>query len=138
MINLFKGEHAWLSNMWPAQVMFEGELYASVEHAYQASKTLDAAMRKEIQKASDGYKAKKIARFINVRLDMKEKRLEIMHHLVLDKFARNEELRTKLLATDDQELIEGNNWNDTYWGVCGGEGQNNLGKILMKVREELR
>src|SRR5437868_11939780 len=137
MINSFKGENAWLSNMWPATVMFEGEVYSSAEHAYQASKTLDAEMRKEIAKAPDGYKAKKIGRFVNVRPDMKEKRLEIMHHIVLDKFARNLELMNKLLATGDQELVEGNNWNDTYWGRCSDIGENHLGKILMQVRSEL-
>jgi predicted NAD-dependent protein-ADP-ribosyltransferase YbiA (DUF1768 family) len=43
-----------------------------------------------------------------------------------------------LLATDDEELVEGNWWNDTFWGVCRGDGENNLGKIIMKVRDELR
>ena len=40
--------------------------------------------------------------------------------------------------TNNEELIEGNTWNDTYWGVCNGRGQNHLGKILMKVRSLLK
>jgi len=48
------------------------------------------------------------------------------------------ELKAKLLATGDAELIEGNHWGDIVWGVCRGKGENRLGKILMKVREELR
>ena len=45
------------------------------------------------------------------------------------------ELREKLLATGDEELIEGNWWNDKFWGVCKGEGCNMLGLILMEVRD---
>ena len=48
------------------------------------------------------------------------------------------ELRTKLLETDDAELIEGNTWGDTYWGTCSGIGQNHLGKLLMKTRFKIR
>ena len=45
----------------------------------------------------------------------------------------------KLLAeTGEQELVEYNPWHDTYWGVCDGVGQNKLGKLLMKVRGELK
>ena len=42
-----------------------------------------------------------------------------------------------LLATDDMEIIEGNVWGDTFWGVCDGKGENNLGKVLMEVRQHL-
>ena len=54
------------------------------------------------------------------------------------KFSTNESLKKRLLETGDEELIEGNTWNDTYWGVCKGVGLNKLGEILMRVREELK
>ena len=47
-------------------------------------------------------------------------------------------LRAKLLATGDAELIEGNYWHDTFWGMCNGKGENHLGRLLMEVRSELR
>lgn len=52
----------------------------------------------------------------------------------------SEELREMLIATGERELVEGNVWNDTFWGVSlrTGKGQNQLGKILMEVREELK
>lgn len=46
--------------------------------------------------------------------------------------------QAKLLATRDRMLIEGNDWGDTFWGMVDGEGENNLGKILMRVREEIK
>ena len=53
------------------------------------------------------------------------------------------ELKEMLLATGDEELIEGTWWHDQFWVVCyfdqhKGEGQNHLGKLLMKIREELK
>jgi predicted NAD-dependent protein-ADP-ribosyltransferase YbiA (DUF1768 family) len=61
-----------------------------------------------------------------------------MTMVVRAKFTQNRILADKLIATGDTELIEGNNWRDYFWGMCNGKGKNNLGKILMKVREELR
>ena len=60
-----------------------------------------------------------------------------MYLICRAKFFQNEDLGQKLMNTGDAVLIEGNYWGDRYWGVCNGEGQNKLGKILMKIREEL-
>ena len=49
----------------------------------------------------------------------------------------NPDLKEKLLATGNEELVEGNWWGDQYWGICDGIGKNKLGKLLMKVRKEL-
>ena len=61
-----------------------------------------------------------------------------MHDIVYAKFSQNPILRQKLINTQDMILIENNTWNDTFWGVCNGVGENHLGKILMEVREELK
>ena len=61
-----------------------------------------------------------------------------MEECVRFKFTHHTELRDALLATADVELIEGNTWGDRIWGVYQGEGENHLGKILMKIRSELR
>ena len=61
-----------------------------------------------------------------------------MLRFLRDKFKPGSELAGKLLNTGDAELVEGNHWGDRYWGVCDGEGQNKLGKLLMQVRGELR
>ena len=63
-----------------------------------------------------------------------------MEEIVREKFRQNEELAKMLLATGDRILEEGNSWNDTFWGVSikTRKGKNNLGIILMKVRDELK
>jgi hypothetical protein len=50
---------------------------------------------------------------------------------------QNPRMRDALIGTNGVKLIEENEWNDTFWGVCNGRGQNHLGKLLMQVRSEL-
>lgn len=66
-----------------------------------------------------------------------EVKLHIMEHFVHLKFFVDRVLGCSLIATGNAQLIEGNTWNDKFWGVCDGEGENHLGKILMKVRDDL-
>lgn len=60
-----------------------------------------------------------------------------MKNLLQIKFSEDP-YKTKLICTYPQSLVEGNTWNDTYWGVCNGIGDNNLGKLLMQVRDQLQ
>jgi ribA/ribD-fused uncharacterized protein len=84
-----------------------------------------------------GREAKKFGRKVKLRDDWNDVRLQIMGEVVLTKFVVNKDLRDKLIATGQRELIEGNTWHDTFWGVCNGKGGNHLGKILMEVRSML-
>jgi len=135
MINSFRGKNRFLSNFWPAPVTLDGVEYPSTENAYQAAKTLDLECRKVFETCSSGD-AKKLGRQLTVRDDWKNISLGIMLDLNRQKF-QDEELKAKLKATGDQELVEGNTWGDTFWGVCNGVGENHLGKILMQVRKEV-
>ena len=136
-IESFSGEYKFLSNFYQCVVSLDGDTYPSVEHAYQAAKTLDPEERRVIRTTPQSNLAKKLGQYIAIRPDWEDVKLWIMSDLVWQKFSNNKELKDKLLATDSVELIEGNWWNDTYWGICKGVGQNNLGKILMAVRYEL-
>lgn len=139
VIGSFVGEYRFLSNFWPALVSLDGEVYLSVEGAYQASKTDDRQIREKIRGCSPAL-AKRLGRAVKKHGDESisiEGRLAVMRDLVSQKFA-TEPLRSKLLETGDAELIEGNRWGDRFWGVYGGTGENHLGKILMRVRGELR
>jgi hypothetical protein len=133
-ITSFSEENRFLSNFYPCTIEIEGIEYPSVEHAYQAAKTLNIAEREEIALLTAGQ-AKRRGYRVTLRDDWESIKLRIMEDLIRQKF--NERvLREKLKATGDAELIEGNDWEDKFWGVCDGEGENWLGKILMKVRSE--
>lgn len=134
-IDNFFGKYRFLSNFYYSKVEFDGKEYPTIEHAYQASKTLDKWKRELIKSQLSPGRAKRMGTKLSLRKDWEEVRIEIMTDLVRQKFTNNELLKQKLIATGDQELIEGNRWGDTFWGVCNGVGENHLGKILMKLRE---
>lgn len=137
MINKFHGEYRWLSNFWPCTIRFNGEIYPSVEHAFQAAKSQDPVVRKEIAQAPSPGSAKRMGRRVQLRPGWDSMKQGVMLALLLVKF-QDPELQAKLLATGDEELVEGNTWGDTYWGCCNGVGENKLGKALMQVRKILR
>lgn len=136
-IDEFKGEYWFLSNFYPAQVQLNGVYYPTVEHAYQAAKTRDPKERKLILKQKTPGRAKRAGRKIIRRKDWKSIKVVTMEYLVWQKFKNNERLARKLLDTGNAQLIEGNTWKDTFWGVYNGQGKNKLGKILMEVRSKL-
>lgn len=134
VIDSFSDEFHFLSNFYYVQVYWEGIKYPSSEAAYQASKSLDPVVRKRFKHYGPGL-AKKQGRAIQVRDDWDSVKVDIMKGICRAKFDGDADLRERLLLTGDIELIEGNYWGDTFWGVCGGVGENMLGKILMEIRE---
>ncbi len=135
-IEKFQKEYRFLSNFQPARVVFEHAVYPSVENAYQAAKTTNLVLRVAFQTTYTAGQAKRSGRELFLRSDWEEIKLDVMLELLRQKY-KNEPLRTRLLQTCDQELIESNTWNDTFWGVCRGIGKNHLGKLTMKVRQEI-
>ncbi len=136
VIDQFRGEFHWLSNFYSCPVPFEGLTFSNSEAAFQAAKSLDMKERVKFVDLAAGQ-SKKLGRRVELRPDWEEVKIDIMRQVLKSKFTQNLELREKLVATGDTELIEGNNWNDTFWGVCRGKGRNHLGKLLMEVRAEL-
>lgn len=137
MIGKFSGKNRWLSNFWPAEVELDGMLYSSVEHAYQAAKTLNMEDRALFQGITAGV-AKSLGKKLVVRDDWNEVKIAVMTHLNLQKYQNHPELAANLIATGDQQLVEGNTWGDVFWGVCNGVGENHLGKILMEIRKNIQ
>ena len=138
MITSFSGAYRWLSNFWPVAITREdGITYPSSEHAYVAAKVTALSTRRWIASIETAGQVKRAGRTLALRDDWEQvKRAEMLSILRL-KF-QDRELADKLRATGDVELIEGNTWGDTYWGVCHGVGENNLGKLLMQIRSEIR
>lgn len=135
-IESFSGDYRFLSNFWPAEVMFQNIKFPSVEHAYQAAKSKDGDVWLEFSTLPTAGVAKRFGRNIEIREDWNSIRLNVMFKLLEQKFA-HPELKELLLATSGCELIEGNNWGDTFWGVCKGEGKNHLGRMLMSIRDSI-
>ena len=129
--------YQFLSNMHLCRVHMYGVWYNSVENAYQASKCADPADRVQFQNLNP-YAAKQAGKSVNIRPDFNGLRLVFMEELLRRKFSDlNPVLKQKLIDTGDIELVEVNNWNDFFYGECRGIGDNHLGKLLMKIRQEL-
>ena len=138
-IDSFRDEYFFLSNFYNAPVFYDGLLYQNNEAAFQAQKTLEKTDRKVFTQLAPA-EAKRRGRHVRLRDDWEEIKDGIMEEIVRAKFSQNPKLKAELLATGEAQLIEGNTWNDRYWGVDvrSGIGKNHLGKILMKVRSELK
>lgn len=136
-IDFFSAEHRWLSNFHSCEIEYEGIIYPTTEHAYQAAKSLDQEVRITISKLKTPAEAMKYGRSFSARPDWFSMSLKIMFDLNYQKFTKYPDLKLQLLATNPYELIERNWWNDTFYGVCNGKGLNHLGKILMSVRDKI-
>lgn len=138
MISEFDGQYRFLSNFFMQDFEYEGRVWKSVEHAFQAYKFYpDVARMEEVANCATPGKAKRMGRLPGIRADWNQVRVQVMTDLVRIKFSVPY-LRERLLETGDEELIEGNSWGDTFWGMCQGVGENHLGRILMQIRAEIR
>lgn len=136
--NGFCGEYAFLSNFYPCKIKAWGLEFNSVEILFQASKCANEEDRLKFVdlSAEESGKAKRLGRKVKLRGNWEDVKLSYMKHLLELKF-KNEDLKSMLIATGDEELIEYNYWNDTFYGVCNGVGSNHLGKLLMEIRANI-
>lgn len=162
-VRRFLGADRYLSNMYYAAVAWGDavtplRLWPLNELPYVLAKTLSPETRaagtelfRRVEEAKPGAGAAAINRWgkeLVLRPDWDRAKDAVMLALVRDKFARNAELKALLFATGNGLIEEGNDWGDLYWGVAlrgnpgrgikPGDGQNKLGRILMRVRDELR
>ena len=143
VIDSFKGEWHFLSNFASCTVVLDDEVYPSVEHAFQAAKTFDPAERARIRTAGTPNGAKALGRKVTLRSDWEEVKIDVMRGLLASKFSQGL-ARSVLFATGDRILVEGNYWCDNWWGNCtcvkhrDVPGRNQLGLLLMELREKLR
>ena len=138
-IRRFRLEYDYLSNFYPACVRVDGLEYLSSEAAFQAAKCAKAEDRLLFTELNSND-SKRLGRKIPVRSDWENVRIGEMEKVVRAKFTQNPHLAQFLVETGEAELVEGNSWHDTFWGVDlkTGEGENHLGKILMALRENFR
>lgn len=135
----FQGENFFLSNFYEGgEFWWKGFPYRSAEAAFQSAKCSSNSERNSFSYLSP-KDAKRKGRSIPLPDNWEKNKDAIMQDVVRTKFFQSHRLAKRLLDTNSLELIEGNTWNDTYWGVDlrSMVGQNKLGKILMQVRDEL-
>lgn len=143
MIVEFDGENEFLSNFYHSPIFYEGIVYPTNEHFFQAMKTLDPEERKEIAAADTPGQAKRMGRSVTLRPDWERIKVDVMRTGLMLKFT-DAALAKKLLDTGDEELVEGNWWCDQTWGSCNcpkhirTPGRNLLGMLLMELRKELQ
>jgi ribA/ribD-fused uncharacterized protein len=141
MINSFRGYHAWLSNMYDCEIEFMGHKFKSVENAYMfAKRPHDSEWLNKCLSLSPGD-VKKASKLIIVREDWESVKLSVMYELLKQKFTQ-EPFKTDLLNTRGENIVEGNRWNDTFWGVDiksnPNMGENWLGRLIMDIRTKLK
>ncbi len=143
MIVEFDGEYEFLSNFYHSPFTHDGITYPTNEHFFQAYKTLDIAEKKAIAAAETPGQAKRMGRNVKLRPNWEQIKVDVMKLGLRLKFS-DPELAAKLIATGDEELIEGNWWHDNTWGNCHcpkcsrSGGRNLLGMLLMELRKELQ
>lgn len=138
MITHFGGAYRFLSNFYPSSIQYgRYYTYPTVEHAFQAAKTRESEWEERIRNASTAAQAKALGRRAPIRPDWDVIKRDVMKECLRLKFPHGSELAGELLTTLPHDLIEGNTWGDTYWGVCHGKGENWLGFLLMDRRQEL-
>jgi len=140
-IDNFSGYFEFLHNNYLTPVLYDGMLFPSATHAFQASRSSDERTRKAILNAESLLVVLKIAKRIEEPDNWKLRRLKVMEHIVRDKFRRSRELQEKLKATGNRDIVmtyDDENESNQYWGVVNNKGQNQLGRIIMRIRSDLR
>jgi len=138
-IESFNGNHRFLSNFYPAPVTRGMFMFPTVENAYQAAKWQSIFTKDFVHLSPGGAKRRSDELCKLVTLEhWDDYKVGVMQALLLKKFHVNTYNAHLLNLTGDAELIEGNTWNDTFWGVCNGVGENRLGLMLMDIRQKNR
>lgn len=133
---IFKNEYDFLSNMYPCPITLTigGRTFTFTcsESAFQACKCPNVV---HLFVPLNGYDAKKLGKKVPLMVtDWNKQRIPIMYTIVSAKFTQHPELIQRLCSIKE-DIVEDNTWGDTFWGKSNGIGQNNLGKILMRIRD---
>ncbi len=140
-VDHFTGAYAFLASDYWADVLFEEQLYPTVEHASQAAKTKSVVQRERIRRAPTPQQARRLGQRLRLRADWKTFRLPLMVTLLQQKFNPliHPQLAQALLATEERLLLAGYPYCGPFWGVDleTGAGENWLGRLLMQLRTEL-
>ncbi|WP_196888637.1 NADAR family protein [Aureivirga sp. CE67] len=141
-IKFYAENQQWgeFSNFSLYPIKWKGKVWKTSEHYFQAQKFEDKKYQEKIRNAISPMKAAELGRTrkVKIRRNWDKIKDNVMYEIVFAKFSQHEDLKEILLSTGDSKIIE-HTENDSYWGDGGdGSGKNKLGKILMKIRENLK
>lgn len=136
----FRGEYSFLSNFYEGKVFtYKGLKFNNTEAPFHAEKCWSRAKEFEMIRP---LQSKRLGRRVLMRKDWEQIKDRVMYDVCYAKFTQDPVLKAKLLATGNRELVEGNTHGDRCWGMTCSNGvwigENRLGKILMKLRDDLR
>ena len=136
-INQFKGEYDFLGNRYPCRILWEGLEYRSAEAAFQASKCQDDKERM-VYACCSTDKAVLKGKEQTLYPGWEETKVSIMLSILRAKFEQNPTLMQKLADTGNRVLLNGNNKQETFWGIdlYSWIGENHLGRIIINIRDK--
>jgi ribA/ribD-fused uncharacterized protein len=133
-----KDPGGFMSNFWRARMFVYDRWWNWVEAPYQTRKTFNQAEQDAIWIAKSARETRELGQKVTMRWDWDTIKRQVMKECCFAKFLQHADLRKQLMETGTEELIE-DSPIDAWWG-CGadGKGRNELGKVLMEIRETLR
>lgn len=132
------------SNLFRRPIRFEGEVFPTSEHAYQAGKARKKEVKDWLMQAPSPSLLAMAAHglyYWDIAPGWSKTKFDRMKQILLEKFSQHDDLYDLLLSTGDKRLVETattDNAVNRLWGEVDGKGKNMLGILLMEVREELR
>ena len=135
-IERFTGQYEFLNNSYPALMSFRGDLFPTAEHAFQSTKASSDDEYQIIKRAKTATESRRLGRCIPLKEGWIESQVHIMEEVLRSKF-ENPFLAEMLVLTHPSELIYTGSRSE-FWGFVNGEGQNQFGLLLMKIRDEIR
>ena len=139
-IPYYETSHFVFSNFSPHSVKRDGVVYPTAEHAYHAAKFDDEKIKDEIRQAGSPLEAYDLGKKYKAQRkpNWDEIKVNELYNIVKEKTTQHQEVKSALLATGTEEIVE-ENPNDDFWGSGqDGNGQNHMGKIIMKIRNEVK
>ncbi len=131
-------EWAWLSNFYDSPIVdIFGTIWPTAEHLYQACKCFDGRDRETVRKMPSPELARQTGKRIMKRRSWDDARIPTMREVLRMKFTQHHDLAKKLVETDNEVLEHLSPW-DKFWGVTDrGEGENQMGILLMELRPQI-
>ncbi len=139
-INFIETRFQDLSPFSAHEIVVDHIVCKTVEHGYQGLRIQPGPERDEIlasRSPMDAWRAGQKYKNQPELLVEGYNKFKLMERLCCEKLKQHPDVRAVLMATGNRQLLKVYD-SDYYWGTgVDGTGENQLGKIWMKLRDEL-